>query len=150
LYPDVGAASVTVTFRGVTSANPNLDWRWGLVATDAGITTSRYSTLQKGSDGQLNYCVNPGESLWLVVVATPLVQQEIVWDQAYYTVPRYPCMFQLGNAWPDGFQEGKQDACSSGLTRASNGGGCAPPGTTADSRHLGRIAEPTALSRCAC
>jgi hypothetical protein len=131
LYLDAGAASVTVTFRGVTSANPNPDWRWGLVATDAGIATSRYSTLQKGSDGQLNYCVKPGESLWLVVVATPSVQQEIVWDQSYYTVPRYPYMFQLGNAWPDGFQGGKQDACPSGLTRSSNGGGCAPPGTTA-------------------
>ena len=40
-------------------------------------------------------------------------------------------MIQLANAWPDGFQGGKQDACPSGLTRASNGGGCAPSGTAA-------------------
>jgi len=131
LYPDAGATSVTVTFRGVTSAAPAPDWRWGLVATDAAITKPRYSALQKGSDAQLTFCVNAGESLWLVVAATPSTQQEIVWDQAYDTVPRYPFMIQLGNAWPDGFQGGKQDACPSGLVRASNGGGCAPSGTTA-------------------
>ncbi len=126
LYPDAGATSVTVTFRGVTSAAPSPDWRWGLVATDSGIAKARYSTMQKGSDADLNFCVNAGESLFLVVEATPSTQQQIVWDQAYSTVPRYPFMLQLANAWPDGFQGGKQDACPSGLARASSGGGCAP------------------------
>src|SRR5262249_7367625 len=51
---------------------------------------------------------------------------QIVWDQAYGTVPRYPYMIGLTNAWPDGFQDGKQRACPSGLTRVTNGGGCAP------------------------
>jgi hypothetical protein len=131
LYPDAGASSVTVTFRGVTAAGPAPDWRWGVVATDAGITTPRYSAVQKGPDAQLTFCVKSGESLWLVVAATPSTQQQIVWDQAYYTVPRYPYMIQLGNAWPDGFQGGNQDACPAGLSRASKGGGCAPSGTTA-------------------
>jgi Family of unknown function (DUF6055) len=131
LYPDSGATSVTVSFRGVTSAAPSPDWRWGLVATDSGITTARYSAMQKGSDAELTFCVSAGESLFLVVAATPSTQQQIVWDQAYGTVPRYPFMIQLANAWPDGFQGGKQDACPSGLTRASNGGGCAPSGTVA-------------------
>src|SRR5262249_14392976 len=80
LYPDSGATSVTVTFRGVVQSAANSDWRWGLVATDAAITTPRYSALQKGSDGQLTFCVSSGEALWLVVVATPSVQQHIVWD----------------------------------------------------------------------
>jgi hypothetical protein len=131
LYPDAGATSVTVTFRGVTEAAPSPDWRWGLVATDAGITTPRYSPPQKGADAALTFCVNAGEALFLVVAATPSTQQQIVWDQAYGTVPRYPYVVQLANAWPDGFQGGKQDACPSGLARASNGGGCAPSGTTA-------------------
>jgi hypothetical protein len=131
LYPDSGATSVTVTFRGLTSANPNPDWRWGLVATDTGITKPRYSTLQKGADSELTFCVDSGEYLWLVVMATPSAPQKIVWDQAYNTVPRYPYMLQLGGAWPEGFQNGAPDACPSGLTRASNGGGCAPSGTTA-------------------
>jgi hypothetical protein len=66
-----------------------------------------------------------------VVAATPSTQQKIVWDQAYGTLPRYPYMVQLTNAWPDGFAGGKPDACPSGLARASNGGGCAPSGIAA-------------------
>ena len=131
LYPDSGATSVTVTFRGVTSASPSPDWRWVLVATDSGLTTARYSGMQKGSDAALTFCVNTGESLWLVIAATPSTQQKIVWDQAYNTVPRYPYMIQLAGAWPDGFQGGKQDACPSGLSRSSNGGGCAPSSISA-------------------
>jgi hypothetical protein len=131
LFPESGASSVTVSFRGVTSAPASPDWRWGLVATDSGVTAGRYSALQKGSDGSLTFCIKPGESLFLVVTATPSAWYNIVWDQAYNTVPRYPYMFELAGAWPEGFQNGMQDACPSGLTRASNGGGCAPSGTSA-------------------
>ena len=128
LFPDSGATSVTVTFRGVTSAAPSPDWRWGLVATDSGLTKARYSPLQKGSDAELNFCVNAGESLFMVVMATPSTQQQIVWDQAYGTVPRYPYMIQLANAWPDGYQGGALAACPSGTVRIANGGGCGPSG----------------------
>jgi hypothetical protein len=79
LYPDAGATSVTVTFHGVTGAPASPDWRWGLVATDAGITKARYSAMQKGADAALTFCVNAGESLFLVVTATPSTQQTIVW-----------------------------------------------------------------------
>lgn len=88
----------------------------------------RYSTLQKGTDGQLTFCVNSGESLWLVVVATPSVQQQIIWDQLYPSVYRYPYMIQLGNAWPDGYQGGTQAAYPSGTVRVANCGGCGPSG----------------------
>jgi hypothetical protein len=128
LYPDSGASSVTVTFRGVVQSAANPDFRWGLVATDTGITTPRYSQIQKGTDGALTFCVNPNESLFLVVVATPSVQQHIVWDQLYNTIYRYPYMVQLANAWPDGWQGGAQAACPSGLVRVANGGGCGPSG----------------------
>jgi hypothetical protein len=117
---------VTVTFRAVLQSAANPDFRWGLVATDAAVTTPRYSALQRGTDGELTFCVNPGESLFLVVVATPATQQTIVWDQAYPTIYRYPYMVQLGHAWPLGFQNGVRDACPSGLTRVANGGGCGP------------------------
>ena len=72
--------------------------------------------------------MNPNESLFLVVVATPSVQQHIVWDQLYNTIYRYPYMVQLANAWPDGWQGGTQAACPSGLVRVANGGGCGPSG----------------------
>ena len=126
LYPDAGATSVTVTFRGVIQSGANSDFRWGLVATDSEQTTPRYSALQKGTDGQLTFCVKSGESLFLVVMGTPSVKQQIVWDQPYSSIYRYPYMVQLANAWPEGFQGGTQAACPSGTTRISNGGGCGP------------------------
>jgi hypothetical protein len=126
LYPDAGTSEVTVTFRGVSQSAPNPDWRWGLVATNSTLTSARYSPLQKGSEAALTFCVAAGESLWLVVASTPSVQQQIVWDQPYATVPRYPYMVELGKAWPEGFQGGTLAPCPSGLTHVANGGGCAP------------------------
>ncbi|NMO15672.1 sugar-binding protein [Pyxidicoccus fallax] len=128
LYPEAGATSVTVTFRGVTQTGADSDWRWGLVATDSAITTPRYSPLQRGADGELTFCVTPGEALFLVVVGTPSVQKQIVWDQPYNTIHRYPWMVQLANAWPEGFVNGTQAACPSGTQRHSNGGGCVVSG----------------------
>jgi len=139
LYPEAGASSVSVTFRGVSQSGANADFRWGLVATDAAIAKPRYSKLQSGTDGKLQFCVQSGEPLFLVVMATPSVQQQIVWDQAYPTIYRYPYLVELGNAWPEGFQGGKQDACPSGLARHDNGGGCAPS-ATADTVYVGPYA----------
>ena len=141
LYPDAGATTVTVTFRGVTQSGADSDWRWALVATDSGITTPRYSAMQKGSDGSLTFCVNPGEALFLVVMGTPSVQKQIVWDQLYNTIYRYPWMVQLSGAWPDGFKGGMQDACAQG-TRHANGGGCVV-GTVPDSVYVGPYAAVT-------
>jgi hypothetical protein len=126
LYPDAGATSVTVTFRGVIQSGANSDFRWGLVATDAGITKPRYSALQKGTDAELSFCVNGGEALFLVVMATPSTFQSIVWDQLYPSIYRYPYLIGLTNAWPDGYQDGMQAACPSGTARVQNGGGCGP------------------------
>lgn len=139
LYPDAGATSVKVTFRGVTQTGADSDWRWGLVATDSGITTPRYSALQKGSDGALEFCVKAGEALFLVVTATPSVQKQIVWDQLYNTVYRYPWMVSLTGAWPNGFKNGALDACASG-SRHSNGNGCVS-GSVPASVYVGPYAQ---------
>lgn len=123
LFPDAGAASVTVTFRGVLQGTAaHTDFRWGLVATDAAVTKPRYGRIQAGTDGTLTFCVNQGESLWLVVMATPSAQQQIYWDQLYPSVVRYPYMIQVANAQPDGYQAGVPNPSSTG-TRWSNGGG---------------------------
>jgi hypothetical protein len=90
------------------------------------LTTSRYSPVQRGADGQLTFCVGSGESLWLVVVGAPTSIQKIIWDQAYPSIYRYPYMIQLERAWPEGFRSGQRDACPSGTQRHGNGGGCAP------------------------
>jgi len=129
LIPDAGATSVTVTFRGVIQSGANSDFRWGMVATDAGVTKPRYSSIQKGTDGAITFCVNAGESLWLVVMATPSVQQQIVWDQLYPSVYRYPYMIQVGNAQPDGYQPNAPNPSATGA-RWSNGGGWVASGAT--------------------
>ncbi|HXU64097.1 MAG TPA: DUF6055 domain-containing protein, partial [Polyangia bacterium] len=121
LFPDSGASSVTVTFRGVLQGTAaHTDFRWGLVATDAAVTKPRYSAIQSGTDGALTFCVNAGESLWLVVMATPSVQQQIYWDQLYPSIIRYPYMIQVANAQPDGYQPSAPNPSSTG-SRWSNG-----------------------------
>jgi hypothetical protein len=104
------------------------DFRWGLVATDAAVTTPRYSALQRGTDGRLTFCVGAGEALFLVVMGTPSVQEQIAWDQPWASIPRYPYLVELANAWPEGFQGGKLAACPAGTVRVANGGGCGPAG----------------------
>jgi hypothetical protein len=129
LYPAAGASTVTVKFRGVNQSGSSADFRWGLVATNTGFTTARYSKMQIGLDANLTFKVNAGEPLFLVVVATPSEFQTIVFQQDYNTVWRYPYMIELANAWPQGFQNGARDACPTGTVRHSNGGGCAPSST---------------------
>lgn len=131
LYPTTGASNVTVKFRGVNQAGSNPDFRWGLVATNTGFTSARYSRMQSGLDANLTFKVNAGEPLFMVVVATPSEFQSLVFEQDYNTVWRYPYMIELANAWPQGFQNGVRDACPTGTVNHSNGGGCAPSTTPA-------------------
>lgn len=140
LYPDAGATSVTVTFRGVIQGAASSDWRWGLVATNTGITTPRYSAVQRGSDGELTFCVTPGEPLFLVVTGAPSVQQAIVWDQAYPTVYRYPYMVQLGNAQPEGYQANAPNPSASGAHWANGGGWVASGASVAQGAYVGPFA----------
>jgi hypothetical protein len=140
LVPEAGASSVTVTFRGVTQQGANTGFRWGLVATDAGYTTPRYSSLQRGTDGELTFCVSANEALFLVVTATPTVIQKVIWDQAYPSIYRYPYMVQLRGAWPQGHEGGQLAACPANTTRHANGNGCAPASTPA-SVYVGPYAQ---------
>ncbi len=145
LFPEQGETEVQVTFRGVTQSGANSDWRWGLVATDSGVTTSRYSQLQSGADGSLNFCIDSGENLFLVVTATPTEYVKIPWTNpgdgpAYPSLYRYPYMVQLSGAWPEGFENGQIGPCPSGTERHANGGGCAIPGT-ASSVYVGPYAR---------
>jgi len=129
LYPETGTTTVSVKFRGIDPSGSNADFRWGLVATNTGFTTARYSVLQKGLSANLTFKVNASEQLFLVVMATPSQFQTIVFEQEYNTIWRYPYMIELANAWPAGFQNGVLDACPTGTVRHANGGGCAPAST---------------------
>jgi len=132
---EAGATEVHVDFRGVVQAEADSDWRWGLVATNAGLTEARYSPLVSGSEGSLSFCVNQGELLLLVVTGAPSTYVKIPWVQpgdgpAYPSLYRYPYMIQVSGAWPEGFEATGLSACPSGTVRHDNGGGCAPAGTS--------------------
>lgn len=145
LHVEPGAESVRVSFRGVLQEGASSGWRWGLVATNADLTSARYSALQRGSDGELHFCVQPDEQLYLVVTATPTTYQKITWGSPgdgapYPSIYRYPYMVQLEGAWPAGFRDGALEDCPAGLERHPNGGGCAPPGTP-ESVYVGPYAK---------
>jgi len=145
LTPEDNAGSVDIRFRGVTQNGANSGWRWGLVATDSNLANPRYSSLQNGSDGELSFCISPGEQLFLVVLAAPTAYQKITWQQPmdgtpYPSIYRYPYMVEVQGAWPAGFTNGTRDACPAGTQRHSNGGGCAVPDTP-DSVYVGPYAQ---------
>ena len=146
LFPDSGASTVTVDFRGVVQTAsataalpgladepspipaPNSGWRWGLVAVGAD-GKSRYSTMQRGSDGRASIAVQSGDAgLFLVVMATPTVMQKIRWDQPWYSVYRYPWMVQFSGAMPQNYQPGA--VILAGGHRHANGGGWVAVGAT--------------------
>ncbi|MDW6004197.1 DUF6055 domain-containing protein [Vibrio mangrovi] len=135
LYPEQGASSVTVNFRGVVQQGADSDWRWGLVATDRNLNSPRYSRIQRGNSNQASISINNGDEVYLVVMATPTQYQKILWARhssdgtPYPSIYRYPYMVEVQGAWPDGFRNGAKDACPSGTVRHGNGGGCAPQGT---------------------
>lgn len=145
LFPERDASQVRVSFRGVVQQAANSGWRWGLVATDANLSNPRYSPIQKGSDGELNFCLSGNEQLFLVVLAAPTAYQKITWQQPadgtpYPSIYRYPYMVELEGAWPQGFSNGARDNCEAGLSRHSNGGGCAPSNTP-NSVYVGPFAK---------
>jgi hypothetical protein len=140
LYPQAGATSVTVTFRGVTQSGANSDWRWGLVATDSAIATPRYSALAKGADGVVDFCIDPGESLFLVVTGTPSVDTHIDWDQLYPTLYRYPYMIEVSGADPEGYQPNAPNPSQNGARWANGGGWVASSASVAQGAYVGPLA----------
>jgi len=155
LVPDAGADHIDVSFRGVVQAapatttfaglvnepatvpEPTSDWRWGLVAVDAS-GQSRYSTLQRGADGELSFCLQAGDqAVWMVVMGTPSTMHQIAWDQAYYSVYRFPWMMQLEGAWPEGFQPNAPTPTASGRWHANGGGWVAQEASVADTAYVG-------------
>lgn len=143
LFPEDGVDEISVTFKGVEQSGANSGWRYGLLATDAGLTTARYGNLQVGSGAEstATFCVNPGERVWLVVLAAPTTQIQINWDDHNYdSLYRYPWMIQLAGAWPDGFEGGNR-SCAEGSPH-SNGGGCVSGNANvAASAHVGPYAQ---------
>ncbi|MFV8756864.1 DUF6055 domain-containing protein [Nannocystaceae bacterium ST9] len=74
-----------------TMPQPNSDWRWGIVAVGSD-GVSRYSELQRGASATVkNFTIRQDDrGIYMVVMGTPSQMQKIKWDQAYYSLYRYP------------------------------------------------------------
>ncbi len=149
LHPDAGVSSVAVTFRGVvqqssattslpgladepeTIPTPASGWRWGLIAVGAD-GRSRYSSMQRGADGEASIQILPGDTgLFMVVLGAPDTFQHIRWEQPYYSIYRYPWMAQFQGAMPDRYQPGAPEPVAGGR-RHANGGGWVAAGASVD------------------
>ncbi|ESQ86528.1 avirulence protein [Asticcacaulis sp. AC460] len=139
LMPDAGATKVSVRFRGVVQTTagatmtglnnepasvpaPASDWRWGIVAVQAD-GTPRYSPLMGGADGDLAFDLKVGDTaVYMVVVGTPTAHHPIMWDQAYYSIYRFPWMAQFSGAMPQGFEAGAAKPTADGHVHPNGGG----------------------------
>jgi hypothetical protein len=171
LYPDAAGrdARVEVDFRGVVQGAPatpgfepfdlhppavpapDSDWRWGLVAVDAS-GAPRYGTLHRGAVDRTTFEVRASDqALWLVVVATPAANRPISWDQAYYTIYRYPWRVQLVGARPEGFEPGATapPAGVDGAPHVNGGGWVAATAQVADTAYVGPRARVLGRARVA-
>ncbi|WP_335306301.1 Svx/AvrXca family virulence/avirulence protein [Sphingomonas adhaesiva] len=159
LYPDAGATSITVAFKGVRQTSPatssfpglaneppsvdqpNPGWRWGVVAVGSD-GRSRYSAVNASSNGSVSFPVRSGDkSVWLVVVGAPTQLQKFVWDQAYYSLYRYPWMVKLTNAMPSGYQPNAPTPVPGGHKHSNGGGWVAAGANVAASAYVGPYAR---------
>ena len=155
LYPTRGATNIILDFKGIVQARaaaskfgdfanqptvlpaPNSDWRWGVVAMDAK-GARRYSPISGGREGQIKFPLLPGDKkVWLVVMGTPTLNHQIEWDQAYYTIYRYPWMIRIDGALPEGSQPGSPRFSVSGALHPNGGGWVATGANVAKTAFVG-------------
>jgi hypothetical protein len=157
LYPQNGASTVTVRFRGCVqteNANPSYkkanqwepqtiklpgsDWRYALVTVTAA-GKARYSDIKRFSDNapDLTFDITGATEVYLVVAATPKVYSQIIWDQMYYTIYRYPWMVEITGAKPQGFEP----VTATGKTHTNGGGFVANTATVASTAYVGPFAR---------
>ncbi|MCA1935833.1 MAG: Svx/AvrXca family virulence/avirulence protein [Asticcacaulis sp.] len=154
LFPDKGAKSVTVTFRGVvqtkpanplpglehepsTLADPGANWRWGVVAIGQN-GQSRISPVVDGPDGDMIFPVKPTDkALYLVVMGAPDIYQKIQWDQPWHSIYRYPWMASFEGAMPEGFEPDTPTPTAKGHRHPNGGGWVADGAQVSASAYVG-------------
>ena len=73
-------------------------------------------------------------------MGTPSIQQTVVWDQLYPTVYRYPYLFQVAGAQPDGYQASAPNPSPNGARWANGGGWVATGASVASGAYVGPYA----------
>lgn len=159
LIPDAGATKIDVSFEGIVQAAsavktlpglknepktipaPASGWWWGVVVIDAQ-GQSRLTPVVGGADGEMIVPLKTGDkAVYLVVMGAPDEVQKIKWDQAYYSIYRYPWMVQLTGASPDGFEPNAPTPTRDGHRHANGGGWVAAGAHVDDSAYVGPYAE---------
>ncbi|MGS2586117.1 DUF6055 domain-containing protein [Streptomyces hebeiensis] len=122
LVPSSPGGLVKIRLKGHAETGAS-GWTFGLVAMRNG--TARYSALSSGTDGQISFQLQSGESeVWLVVTATPTAVPHYGFLDGYTKARRFPYEFRLSGATPSGFEPGHvKPAATGGGHWHSNGGG---------------------------
>jgi hypothetical protein len=122
LVPSADGGLVKLRLKGHAETGAT-GWTFGLVAVRNG--TPRYSTLTSGTDGQIEFQLQSGESeVWLVVTGTPSAVPHYGFLDGYTKARRYPYEFRVSGATPSGFEPGYvKPAATNGGRWHANGGG---------------------------
>ncbi len=155
LFPDSGAQSIDIEFRGVVQEqsartklfgsfnkepsyipHPNSGWRYGVVVVDSS-GNSRKSALQSSPYGNMTVDLAADDvEVYLIVLGAPTELEQIRWDQMFYSVYRYPYRIQLNGAVPYGHEPVVFPNVAGGPH--SNGGGfVAATATLSESAYVG-------------
>lgn len=129
LVPSAAGGLVQVRLKGHAETGAS-GWTFGLVATRNG-STPRYSTLVTGTDGQIDFQLQSGETeAWLVVTGTPTAVPHYAFLDGYNKARRFPYEFRVAGATPSGFEPGHVKPNAVGGRWHSNGGGWVGNGAT--------------------
>jgi len=151
ILDDDGSNEIIIEFRGVvqrTSARtkkfgdfndepenipePNSGWRWGIVAIQENETKARYSPLQAGARSSLKFPTkSTDKEYYLMVMGAPTSLVEMIWDQMWYTIYRYPWRVKITGAKPLGHEPYTFPQDVSGDAHP-NGGGFVQDSATVD------------------
>ncbi|GIJ60214.1 DUF6055 domain-containing protein [Virgisporangium aurantiacum] len=138
LVPSASGGLVQVRLKGHAETGAS-GWTFGLVATRNG-STPRYSSLFTGTDGQIDFPLQSGETdVWLVVTGTPTAVPHYAFLDGYNRARRFPYEFRVSGATPSGFEPGyvKPAATGGGHWHANGGGWVSNNANVASTAYVG-------------
>ena len=138
LVPSASGGLVQVRLKGHAETGAS-GWTFGLVATRNG-STPRYSSLFTGTDGQIDFQLQSGETdAWLVVTGTPTAVPHYAFLDGYNRARRFPYEFRVAGATPSGFEPGyvKPAATHGGRWHANGGGWVSNNANVASTAYVG-------------
>jgi hypothetical protein len=137
LVPSSSGALVKLHLKGHAETGAS-GWTFGLVAVRNG--TPRYSPLFTGTDGEIDFQLQSGETeAWLVATATPGAVPHYAFLDGYNKARRFPYEFRVSGATPSGFEPGyvKPAATGGGHWHANGGGWVSNGANVASSAYVG-------------